>query len=142
MMITNPKGESCMVWSGRSEEIGHGGSSDGSIVNSPEKWLELPQSLSPAGKPYFGGCVFSIFFTPDAAVTLDISDARIIIPFTLENGVVSTIGNNAVDMDKYLIGDVALVAGQESLICEHRIPQGNRQAFGGGKIFVSLENNA
>jgi hypothetical protein len=139
--IRSPSGNEVEVMRSRSEYIGNGGSSDGAIANSPEKWAVAPLVRSPIGT-FQGGDQLILSIIPDAGATLDISDARFIIPITLENGTVTHLGNNTTDMNSYLVGDTAIVAGQETMIAAHTAPTGRKWYFGGDKIFVSIENNA
>ena len=100
--VRSPKGSEVEIFRGRSEYIGNGGSSDGSISNSPEKWAVLPLTRAPTPSGYFqGGDQVILAIIPDAGATLDISDARFIIPLTLENGSVRTLANNATDFAQY-----------------------------------------
>ena len=141
--IRSPSGNEVEVFRDRSEIVGHGGSPDGAITNSPEKHISAPLVQAPSSSGLFkGGDEVILSIIPDGAATLDISDARWTIPLTLANGQVRKLGNNSTDMDGYLIGDSAVVAGQESIIAKHIAPTGRRFYFGGDKIFISIENNA
>ena len=141
--MKSPQGNKALMLQAITAETGPGGSSEGVIANTPEKWMLVPVTSAPTKDGYFyGGCELEITFIPDANVTLDISDARFNIPLTRSNGTLQVLGNNTTDMDGYLIGDVALVAGVETQIARHKIKEGERVMFGGGRLWFGLENNA
>jgi len=141
--IRSPSGNQVKVFESRSEYVGHGGSSDGAIANSPEKWVSVPVSRSPSPSGFFkGGDELIVSIIPDAGATLDISDARFIIPITDASGNLLNLANNTTDMNGYLVGDTAIVAAQETVVAKHRAPEGRRWVFGGGKMFMSIENNS
>jgi hypothetical protein len=141
--IRSPQGNTQRVYESRAEYVGAGGSSEGAIANSPEKWAVAPLVQAPTrDKFFYGGCELVLSIIPDAGATLDISDGRFVIPITLNNGQVISLSNDALSMNGYLVGDTAIVAGQETVIAVHRAPEGRKWLFGGDKIFISIENNA
>lgn len=143
--VVTPKGNTIEVLRSRSESVGNGGSSEGTIANSREKWMRVGAVGAPDGKPFYAGCEIILSLVSDGAVTLDISDARFVIPvMNAASGKVKELPNQAAGTDWCLkrIGDSAIVADIKTEIIRFRIPEGSLYFFGGGAIFVSIEDNA
>lgn len=128
-----------IVAQGSIYKFGPGGSSVGVIANTPEKWTFVPVQ---AGGWNLGGYRLVIAFKPIGAATLDISDAVWQIPIIIQGAGLTTLSNSSTDFATYLIGDSALVAGQESVLAIHTAPEGRVWKFGGDRIFMSVEDNA
>jgi hypothetical protein len=141
--VRSPAGNSVKVFQQRTEATAVlTGSSEGVISNTPEKWLRVGLVGDPKGKPFYGGCELVVSFIPDANATLDISDARWVIPITLANGTLINLSNNATDMNGFLIGDNTVVAAVEGNLGIHRAPEGRYWYFGGGSLYISVMDNA
>lgn len=141
--VRSPAGNQVQALSQRTEAIAMlTGSPDGVIAQTSEKWLRVGLVGDPKGKPFYGGCELVVSFIPDANATLDISDARWVIPIQLVNGTALNLSNNTTDMNAYLIGDNTVVAGNETVLGKHRAPEGRYWYFGGGSIYVSVMDNA
>lgn len=142
--VENPSGRRELVASAPGYYFAPGGSPDGVIANTPEKWNHLPLS------PITCGSGYKIVFTYEgAAGTTDASDAVWVIPVNV-NGTQQTVGNSAaagglgnsnftVDLT---FGDIAIVANVETPLCVLRAKEGVRFNVGGGKIWFTVENNA
>lgn len=121
------------------------GTSEGLPVDKPDTLNFMPES---ADRGSAGYCIV-LKFQPGAAATLDISDAYWYLPVRV-NGNLTAIGNpaNATGLgndsfvNDYEVGDTALVANQESVICVLRAKEGVTFSVGGDKVNVSIENNA
>lgn len=136
--MRSPTGRSTEVVKSTNQYIGNGGSPDGAIQISPEKLVFEPITRNPMGQPFQPGNELVISIIPTAGVTLDISDALAIIPLTdAITGQVSTIGLD----DMTAVGDIAIGAGVKTELATYTIPQGKQVYFGGGKIFLSIEDN-
>lgn len=143
--VRSPTGNSTKVFEQRTEAVGVlTGSPDGVIASTatPEKWLVTGLVGDPNGKYFYGGCELVVAFVPDANATLDISDARWVIPLTLDNGAMINLANNTTSFNGFLIGDNTVVATQESILGIHRAPEGRNWLFGGGAIYISVMDNA
>jgi len=141
--VRSPTGNSTKVFEARTEAVAQlTGSPDGVIAQTPEKWLVVGLVGDPNNNYFYGGCELVVAFVPDANATLDISDARWVIPITLENGTMVTLANNTTAMNGYLIGDSTVVAANETVLGIHRAPEGRNWLFGGGSIYISVMDNA
>jgi len=116
--------------------IGNGGSSEGAIVNSIEKWMRL--KISPLLK---ADTRLKVAFTPVGAATTDQSDGIWLIPYILANGVTGFLEANSTDFDKSLYGDEALVAKRETILGVSK-KMDMPWRIGGAPVFMSVENNA
>ena len=142
--IHAPSGNVVEVLRERSEAIGHGGAPDGAITNSPEKWKIIPRMAAPNGQPFGAGCEITLVLKTDGADTLDISDARFVIPMmNAKSGVIKYLTNVAANVDWCIkrIGDSAIVADVETEIIRWRIPPGGAFYFGGAAGFISIEDD-
>lgn len=122
------------------QAIGAGGSPDGAITNSPEKWLYIP---------YFGSYPLSqndrlrITFEAEANVTIDASDGAFIVPITLQNGTISYLKHptNSAEWDVLYATDKAFVANSETPFVEMRVKRAFVLGSNKEKSFVSIEDN-
>ena len=142
--IENPGGKRVLVYSASSYWWGPGGSSDGTIANTPEKWNYLP--LCPV-KGY-GGCKIILTYY-GAAGTTDASDGAMQIPVVID-GVPAILGNSAhatgIMSDKFDVtlaaADEAYLANRETNYLVYTAKAGVKFQVGGNRVFVSIENNA
>jgi hypothetical protein len=142
--IQAPSGAKRLVKSADAYWWAPGGSSEGVIANTPEKWNYLPASADKGAPGY------SIVITYNgAAGTSDASDAPWVIPVEV-NGSAQTIGNDqaagglgnnnfVVDMAN---ADRAYVASVETPVAIYRAKEGVYFRVGGDRVFMSQENNA
>jgi hypothetical protein len=142
--VENPSGARQLIKSAPNYWWGPGGSSDGTIANTPEKWNYLPLSGVRCGPGY------KIVVTYEgAAGTTDASDAVWIVPVSV-NGSQQTVGNSAaagglgnnnftVDLT---FGDIAIVANVETPLSVMRAKEGVYFSVGGDRVWLTVENNA
>jgi len=129
---------------------GPGGSSDGVIANTPEKWNAL-YAQGVGGAP---GSKIVFEFIAGANATLDISDAVWILPVVV-NGQEQAVGNSAAAggignsnfTNTYTIGDVAVVANVPTVLAIYTAKESVHFNVGGmtatgSRCFLSVENNA
>jgi len=143
--IRNPSGAQRLQKSAASYWWSPGGSSDGAVANTPEKW----NYLSPG--PDVGGPGYSLVFTvtAGAAATMDVSDGVMIFP-VLVNGSLQFVGNDdaagGVGNDNFTVDmspvDGALIANQEAPYQVLRAKEGVTFQIGGDRVNWSVENNA
>lgn len=124
------------VYQNQTAALAAGGCPDGVPAAKPSDWLSVPAMRGIKANP---DDELVITLTTVSAVTLDASDAVWSIPMTLDSGL-TTLGNNSSDFDVLALADTAYVAGQETVAAVHKFKEGG--FFGGGKIFVAVENNA
>ena len=144
LIVTTPKGNQKEVARFRVDYVGQGGSPDGVIQNSQEKWPFLPRSGGSDGKALYAGCELQVHFIADGADGIDISDCAWVIPISVvqQSGIeVINLGCNATDMDAYLTSDYTTVAALQTKIAAHRAPTGRVWYIGGGPIFMSMEDD-
>jgi len=139
-----PSGREIKLFGASSYFCGPGGSSEGVIANTPEKWNILP--LQP--QRFGPGSKFVIKFYGTAATT-DASDSAMQIPLVI-NGQPAIIGNSAHATGIIAQGfTVTLAAADEAYLGSRPTPyliytanEGTYWQLGGNKMFVSIENNA
>jgi len=134
-----------LVYSGAAYSSGPGGSSDGTIANTPEKWNSMNISNDVSGPGY------SIEFDINVGTgaTSDASDAVWVIPIQV-NGQAQTIGNDqaagGLGNDNFVVdlanADRAYVANVETPVARYRAKEGVHFRVGGGRFFLTHENNA
>lgn len=142
--IEAPSGARRLVMSASNAYWGQGGSSDGTIANTSEKWNTLPLSAD-AGA---GGYKIVVMATTGAA-TCDASDAVWVIPIMV-NGTMQTIGNAAaaggLGNDNFTsdltFGDIVMGASVPTTVAVYRAKENTNFRVGGGRVFLTLENNA
>lgn len=125
---------------------GPGGSADGTIASgsTPDTWKFLPLSAVRGGPGY--GLRF--YFTGGATDSLDASDSVCILP-VMVNGSLVTVGNSAhsagLGTTFFSVtktwADLALVAADERLLYEITAREGTVFQVGGGKTFISVEDD-
>lgn len=142
--IENPAGTRKLIMANGSYWWGPGGSSDGTVANTPEKWNYLGPS------PVTGGPGYKIVVTYcGGAATSDASDGFWSVP-VIVNGQQQVFGNSAhatgLMNDNFIVdlaaADVAYVASTETPVAIFRAKEGVRFSVGGGRVFMSIENNA
>lgn len=143
--IQSPRGARKLVKSAASYWWGPGGSSDGAVANTPEKWNFLDLSA------HIGGSGYQLVFVivAGAAATTDASDGVMIFPVVV-NGEAQFVGNDdaagGVGNDNFTVdrspADEAFIAGVESIYQILRAKEGVSFQPGGGRVFWSIENNA
>ena len=122
-----------------------GGSSEGVIANTPEKWNFL-QLCPDVGGP---GYKLIITLTAGANATIDASDGAMALPVVV-NGSPQMLGNSAhasgLGNDNFAVAlaaaDIAYVAGVEAPYLIYRANEGTIFQLGGDRVSLSIENNA
>jgi hypothetical protein len=142
--IESPTGERRQIRQAANAWWAPGGSPNGAIANTPEKWNTLYLS------PVVGGSGYKIVvtLTAGAAVTLDASDGAWVIPIVV-NGAPQTIGNAAHASGRgndnfsttLTPADTAYVAGVETPVAIYTANQGVSFQIGGDGVFMSIEDN-
>ena len=143
--IESPSGVRKLVASNDMYWWGPGGSSDGTIANTPEKWNFLPKSNIRGGPGY----KIVLSASVGTGATADASDMAMVLPVEI-NGSQQYVGNSAhaagIGNDNFTAtlaaGDVAYVASREQPILIYTAKEGVNFSVGGGKTFISLENNS
>lgn len=143
--IVKPDGSRRQVASASNYWFGPGGSSEGVIANTPEKWNFLPLSQWVGGAGY----KLLITLTAGAAKTVDASDGAMQLPIVV-NGQPTIIGNSAhasgIMNDNFTVtqaaADTAYVAGSETPYLIYTANPGVSFQVGGGRVFLSIEDNA
>lgn len=143
--IENPSGARRLVQRANAYWWGPGGSADGAVGNTPEKWNVLPPSADVGGPGY----KIVVTLTAGSAATSDASDGAWIVP-VIVNGTLQTFGNDdhasGVGNDNFTVtlspGDNAYLAGVETPIQILTAKEGVNFRVGGGRVFMSIENNA
>ena len=142
--VVAPSGASKLIIPAPAYWFAPGGSSEGVVANTPEKWNFLPLS----GHRGTGG--YKIVITlQGVAATSDASDGAWMIPIFV-NGSQQTIGNPAhaagLGNDNFTVdltpSDIAFVALNETKVAEFRAKEGVTFQVGGGRVFMSIEDNA
>ena len=138
-----PTGSMIFLFGGDLAALGPGGSSEGSIVNTPEKWGFLPlQNAEHKVLRVNDQLVVSIELKTGA--TTDASDGEVIIPITFRDGSVTNLSgfDNTVDWDGLQLGDIAIVADVETIIAKKKVAQPFILGSNTQKVFISVEDNA
>jgi len=135
-----PTGSKVFITGLNVAELGPSGSSEGLIASTPEKWVTLPAFTGP--KQLQVNDKLHVTFTPISAETVDATDCAWAVPIRVSGGGSDSLGkpSDATIWDSFVLGDVALIAGREYPVCEKivRFPF----ALGGGKVFLSIEDNS
>jgi hypothetical protein len=138
-----PQGDKVLLYANSTRAIGTGGSSDGIIAQTQEKWSYIPvqNEVKKIMKP---NDHLQLTFIAEANATTDASDGAVVLPMTLVGGSPLILGklDSAVDWDVKVLGDVALLAGYETILAERTIRE--ECAFGSNttRAFLSIENNS
>jgi len=138
-----PTNSKVFLFGNTTSSLAPSGSSDGAIASTPEKWTFIPLQ-SAEHKVLRVNDTLEVTFEAAANATTDASDSEWVIPITLQDGSIQVLNSpdNSVDWDAKVLGDIAFVAGVETIVCMKTI----RQPFALGsnvqKAFASIENNA
>ena len=142
--IENPSGARKLIKSASAFWWGPGGSSEGVIANTPEKWNILPRSS------VVGGPGYKIIVTIEgSAATSDASDGVMNLPVVV-NGQLQTIGNSAaaggIGNNNFSVtlaaADIAYVAANETPYLIYTAKEGVNFSIGGDRVWLSIEDNA
>lgn len=138
-----PTGSLVFLYGNAVAALGPSGSSDGAIASTPEKWSFIPQQ-SAEHKVCRVNDKLTLTFEANGAATTDASDSEFVIPVTLQDGSTVTLAgpDSTVDWDAKVLGDIAFVAGTETVICEKTVRQPFALGSNTAKAFASIENNA
>ena len=131
----SPEGQRIPLLSGRNAVLGPGGSSEGVIANTPEKWA----NVSVRGPVMTDGWELIAVLNPDGAKTIDASDCNWAIPVIRQGFGPTHLGQ--ADFAELALADAAYVAGKEQDAAIYKV-SGETMQFGGGIIFQSYEDNA
>jgi hypothetical protein len=136
-----PTGSKVLLYGNHTRALGPSGSPDGTIGSTPDSWVTIPAQTAPH-KVLRVNDKLHVTFTPTGAGTTDASDATWSLPITYQDGSMDTLAgpSDSTTWDVFVLGDVALIAGREYPVCEKTVRQ--PFAFGGGKVFAVVENNA
>ncbi len=133
----NPMGSRNLVAQGETTYWGAGKSPDGVIANSPEKWAYIP--LSPL--VLTGGWkvlpTVTIHVTADG---MDVSDGAWQIPVTIKG--VGLRHLSVTDCGGADLAASTTIGVEHDLGTGYTVPQGQELRIGGGKIFMSAEDDA
>jgi hypothetical protein len=101
------------------------------MQNAPQKVLRVNDKLQ-------------VTYTAAAGVTIDASDCEFVLPITLQdNSTLTLVGpDSSVDWDAKQAGDIAFVAGAETVLCEKTVRQPFAFGSNTAKAFASIENNS
>jgi len=136
-----PNGHKIKIYENNLAALGPSGSSEGTIASTPEKWLTLPV-INAKDKVLRVNDQLEITGTLVGAETLDASDSQFVIPITFSDGGVGTLvaPDNTTEWDVKACGDLVMIADIEMSLCKKTIRK--PFALGGGKIFLSMEDNS
>ena len=109
---------------------------NGVPTNSYEKWpvAVIKREVTRGGE-------LRVEVTADAAKTLDASDAMWNIPVYVHGSGVKNLNNNSTDFDKLALADIALVASTPTIVARASFPSDVNWSFGGGSIYLTLQDN-
>jgi hypothetical protein len=131
------KGEHALLTARSDSNINAGKSPDGVLANlTVDKQLYIPQNPT----PILAGDKIVVYFKPDSADGLDVSDGVYYLPF-YENGSFRPL--NATDLGITTDLPAGTLAGNwVALGAGYTVPNSVRQAnFGGGSIVISVEDD-
>jgi hypothetical protein len=138
-----PEGNRVLLFEGDIQQLGPGGSSDGAIANTPEKWVYIPAQRR-ADKVMNPNDHLVVTFEAAAAATSDASDGAVVLPLTLNGGSPLQLGkfdaSNYWDVKQF--GDVALLANYETVLAERTVREVCVLGNDTQRAFISIENNA
>lgn len=138
-----PQGDKILLFEGDDQQLGPGGSSDGAIANTPEKWVFIPAQTG-ANKMMMPNDHLQVTFTAYAAATCDASDGAIVLPLTLNGGTPKQLGkfDDSTYWDVKQLADIAFVANTETVVCERTVREVCVLGNNVQRAFVTIENNA
>jgi hypothetical protein len=132
--VQRPNNTRQHIYQNRVELLGPGGSADGTIASTATPDVLL--SVAPRPDIVINrGDKLIISVKADASDGIDVSDSRMLIPFR------DTTGGQFIVTDSMLtMSDITVPATNEVDLAEYEFEQGPF-VFGGGKIFVSVEDD-
>ena len=138
-----PDGNKTLLYEADIQQLGPGGSSEGAIANTPEKWINIP-SQDRVDKVMRPNDQLHVTFEAAAGATSDASDGAVVLPLTLNGGSTINLGpfTNVNSWDILQFGDVALLANQETTIAIKTIRDTLVLGSNTQNTFISVENNA
>jgi len=142
--IVAPSGSRRLVKAASAAWWSPGGSADGVVANTPEKWNFLPLSADTGGSGY----TIEFEFTASAADGIDASDCAFQLP-VLVNGNQQTVGNTAhtagSNGDSFTVdftfADYTTVASQRAVIYRLRAKEGVVFKVGGDRVNCAIEDD-
>jgi len=151
IFMESPSGARKLIKSANAFWWSPGGSSEGTIANTPEKWNFLPVHAAVGGPGY--KIVFVI--NAGAAATLDASDSAVILPIQVWDKETRTWSSQTVGNEDHASGlgndnfsvdrsaaDEALIANVDTPEMVLRAREGVFFRVGGDRVSISWENNA
>jgi len=138
----SPNGNRVLLYENDIQAVGTGGSSDGTIANTYEKWSYLPAQRR-ADKVLEPNDQLVVTFQPYVGATSDASDGAVVLPLTLNGGSPMILSGFHLSAywDVAQFGDVALLA-QETVIAVRTVREVCLLGHDTTKAFISVENNA
>jgi hypothetical protein len=138
-----PTGSKVLLFGNATSALGPSGSSDGAIASTPEKWTFIPLQSAEA-KVLRVNDKLEVTFESQANATTDASDSEWVLPITLQDGstIVLNGPDNTIDWDAKQLGDIAFVAGIETVACQKTVRQPFALGSNVSKAFASVENNS
>lgn len=135
LYAVSPEGHRHLIAQGVTEYWGPGGSPDAVIANTPEKWAYVP--LSPlvltTGWKVMLSCILG------SADGMDVSDGAWQVPVTIRG--VGLRHLTVTDLGGADLAAATTVAVEHDLGTGYTVPDGQQLKIGGGKIWVSAEND-
>lgn len=131
LTVKKPSGAEIELLKMRSEELGPGGSPDHVVSANQDKW----RFINVGGPIINHGDELRLYFKPDGADTIDVSDCVMTIPFRRAGGGTDIVTDADMTMD-----DVAIAAGAETLLATYTFVGGPRK-FGGQHIGLFIEDD-
>ena len=141
--LVEPNGKRYKVYEDRVENVGFGGSADGTIAKDPDTWKVV--SVNPNVTAY-GGWKVIMTATLDSADGVDASDCQILIPVVMKSTGISEPSTsttlNATNLGFTTDFPAGTIASNE-IDCGagYTVPNGKSLRFGGGRIFISIEDD-
>lgn len=132
----SPEGHRTLITQGVTEYLGPGGSPDAVIANTPEKWAFVPLS------PLVLGTGWKVVLTMilGTADGVDVSDGAWQIPVTIRG--VGLRHLTVTDLGGIDLPAATSATVEHDLGTGYTVPTGQQLKIGGGKIWVSAENDA
>ena len=131
LYVEEPTGKRHPVIDRRVEELGPSGSSDHGIALTPSKWVLVPT----LGGTIHRGWRLIMVLVADGADTTDKADCVFSIPYTDAKG-----GQHTITDKDFTLTDVTTVANVPVEFGYYEF-KGGPFRFGGGKIFISIEDD-
>jgi len=135
-----PDNSMVFIYGNNIAALGPSGSSDGTIASTPDTWINLAAQLGEKVLQVNDQLVVTM--TLNTAATTDASDGEVSIPISYKDGSTDSLSSfdDSSEWDAQQLGDTAFLAGVETVIAAKTVRK--PFALGGGKIFVSVEDNA